>query len=235
MPRSRLRRPARCGRRRARSRSSSWWVPSRDHPAVRRGTAPGRRARWSTPGARRPAWWCRARSRSPARISASTTGSTAEVASSRISTRGRRTQRPGQGDPLALAARQRHAPLADHRVVALRAARATNSSARAIRAAAPISSAPYVRAEADVVGDGLGEEERLLEHHRHRRAQLDRVDVVGVDAADAHRARASGRPGGRAGRTAWSCPSRSSRRWPPPRPARPSKVDVRRAPGRPGS
>ena len=56
----------------------------------------------------------------PARISASTTGSTAAVASSRIKHARPANQRTSQRDALPLPTRERDAALAHHRVVLLR-------------------------------------------------------------------------------------------------------------------
>ena len=119
--------------------------------------------------------------RRPPRISASITGSTAEVASSSTSTRGRAGQRPGQRDTLALTARQRHAPLADDGVDARRAAAPRSGRHGPGRARPARRPSSTVAAHRDVVDDGRREQEALLERERRRGAQL-----VGVDPVDRH-------------------------------------------------
>ena len=89
-------------------------------PAVRPAPRSGRPAPGWSGGARSAAWCGPAISwRRVARISASTRGSTALVASSSSTIRGSVQQRPGQRDPLPLAAGQGQAALADHGVVAV--------------------------------------------------------------------------------------------------------------------
>ena len=82
-------------------------------PAAVEEHAPGRPARWSTPGGRPRAVVVASSSRSPSRISArrrvDRRGGVVEDQHAGLAQQG-----PGQGDPLALAARQGHAALADH-------------------------------------------------------------------------------------------------------------------------
>ena len=110
---------------------------------------------------------------------------------------------------LLLAAGQRDPALADHRVVAFGKS-ATSLSSRATAAAATMRShavsgsstsahlpclpAPAcellrVQAERDVVGQRVGEQERLLRHEADGAAQDAEREVAHVDAVDEHRAR----------------------------------------------
>ena len=95
--------------------------------------------------------------------------------------------RPGDRDALALAARQREALLADHRVVAVgqlddelvRAGGAGRGLDLGVGGVGP--------AVGDVGAHGVGEEERVLEHDADLRAQRVERDVAHVDAVDADR------------------------------------------------
>ena len=70
------------------------------------------------------------------------------------------------GDPLALAARQRVAALADHGVVAVRQpADEVVGVGRARRRRPPAPMRGVRQAVADVVGDGAVEQVRVLQHH----------------------------------------------------------------------
>ncbi len=93
-------------------------------------------------------------------------------------------QRPGDGQPLALAARQRDAALADDRAVVLRKAEHVVVQLR--RFARPLDArlvGPGI-AVGDVVLERGGEQEGVLLHHRDRpaqRLQRDAADVLAVD------------------------------------------------------
>ena len=63
------------------------------------------------------------------------------------------------------------------------------SSASAARAAAPDVGDGGIRPPVgDVGGDGVGEQESLLEHHTHRAAQVGQPEAADVDAGQADRA-----------------------------------------------
>ena len=95
--------------------------------------------------------------------SISDSASSDDVASSRIRIGESRRMRPGNRQPLPLAARQPLAALADHRVVAVGRAPTMNSCACAARAAASISARRRGRpAVGDVGGDRVVEQHRLL-------------------------------------------------------------------------
>ena len=127
--------------------------------------------------------------RSVAWISSSTRESTDEVASSSSRIFGSESSAPRERDALALAAREREALLADHGVVAVgqpqdelvRFGRARRGLDLLARRVGP--------AEADVGGDRVGEEERVLEHHADVAAQRVEVNVANVDAVDRDPAR----------------------------------------------
>ena len=101
-------------------------------------------------------------------------------------------ERPSERDPLALTARERHTPLAGDGVEALREGEHERLGPSDPGRRRDVLGGVGL-AHGDVLDDGVGEEERLLEHHADRGAQLGGLDVVGVDTADADRA------GGRVG------------------------------------
>ena len=94
-------------------------------------------------------------------------------------------QGPGQGDALALPAREGHAPLADHGVPALGE---LVDEARRLGDGGGVGDhgGIGVAVEVDVVDEPVGEEERLLEHERHRGPQLGRIGLGHVHAPDPH-------------------------------------------------
>ena len=129
-------------------------------------------------------------------------------------------QRPGEGEPLALAAGEGDPTLPDDGVPAL------GQSFDEVLGVGDRGRRPQCLvvdglAEGDVLADAVGEEERLLEHERHRGPHVVGVQVAQVDAAQVAPTRNPGRPGGAAARTARTCPLRWPRRGrPPPRRAR---------------
>ena len=127
---------------------------------------------------RRSVWW----------ISASTPASTDDVASSSSRIRGIAQQRPGERDALALAAREREPLLADDGVVAV--GQADHELVRLDRARRgfDVGVVGIGPGERDVVADGVGEEERVLEHDADLLAQRRERDVADVDVVDADRA-----------------------------------------------
>ena len=103
--------------------------------------------------------------------------STAESASSRTRMSRVDGERARDRHALLLAARQRDAALADHRVVAVREVREVVAEPRRRSAAWATRSRVSARApfraqpERDVAADRLGEEERLLRHHADARRE----------------------------------------------------------------
>src|SRR5690606_38019599 len=97
-------------------------------------------------------------------------------------------QRPGDAGALLLPARQRYAPLADHRFVAV--GKAHDVVVQLGLFGRLLDLLPReVAAEADVFGDGGGEEEVVLGRVadlRAQRLQRDAADVVAVDENGAH-------------------------------------------------
>ena len=125
-------------------------------------------------------------------------------------------QRPREREQLALAGRQLHAALADLRVVAVLERLDERVGADRAGRGADLVVGRVRAAERDVLADRAAEQERLLGHDPHLRAQRLGGDVAQVVAVDQHRARRSGR---RSARRAWrtsTCRRRSRR------PARPS-------------
>ena len=114
---------------------------------------------------------------------ASTSGSTADVASSRTSSRGRRTSARASESALALAARQRRAPLAEPGVEAVRQ-RGHEPVGLGDAQRLPHLGVGDVGAEGDVAADGVVEEERRLRHERDVLGQLAGSEVAQVDAVD---------------------------------------------------
>src|SRR5690606_37896839 len=97
-------------------------------------------------------------------------------------------QRAGDGDALALAARQPRAAFAHRRVHALRQARGNLVHARFARGLQDIVIIAARPAAADVVGNGAGKEIRVLEYLADVPGQLRAGDLPHVDAADVHAA-----------------------------------------------
>ena len=101
---------------------------------------------------------------------------------------GIREQRARERDPLALAAREREALLADDRVVAVRQLHDELVRLRGTRRGLDLRRGRVGPAERDVGGDRVGEEERVLEHHADAAAQRLERRVAHVDAVDRDRA-----------------------------------------------
>ena len=101
-------------------------------------------------------------------------------------------QRAGERHALALAARERQAPLADAGVVALGQVVDEPVGLRGGRGGADLLLGGVRAAVGDVGPHGVGEEERLLEHHADRAAQGVEAQLAHVDGlarrADAQRA-----------------------------------------------
>ena len=116
---------------------------------------------------------------------ASVVGSRLDVASSRSSTLGRSSEGPGEGDALALAAREADAPLADH---GLEAVRQLGQERRHLGQVERPSAAPRpgVAADVDVVAQRVGEEEGLLEDERRVRRRRRHLAGVGHEQAGEH-------------------------------------------------
>ncbi len=92
-------------------------------------------------------------------------------------------------DPLPLAARERDAALADHRLVALRQPLDELVRLREPRDALDLGVAHLRAAERDVLAHGRREEERILRDDADLAAQRGERDVAHVDAVDEHAAR----------------------------------------------
>ncbi len=125
--------------------------------------------------ARRVAW-----------MAASVAGSTALVASSRISSRGSVSRALANASRCRWPPESVEATLADHGVVAVR--QASDELVRLGGAGgSPDLLARRVRpAVGDVLGDPGREQERLFEHHPHRGPQVHQRQLPDVDAADRH-------------------------------------------------
>ena len=95
-------------------------------------------------------------------------------------------QCPGQGQALPLPTGQGQAPLADHRVVPVGQRLDEVGRLRAHRRRPDLGVGGVRAAVADVRGDGVGEQERLLEHHADRAAQVLHRQVTDVQPADPH-------------------------------------------------
>lgn len=96
----------------------------------------------------------------------------------------------GDRDALALAAGQAVAALPDQRVVAVRQSADEVVGAGGLGGGGDVGIAGVGAAESDVVGDGAGEQEHVLEHHGEAGVKVLRAHVADVDTADAHRAAA---------------------------------------------
>ena len=93
-------------------------------------------------------------------------------------------QCPGERDPLSLPAGEGQALLPHDRVVAVRQLADEAVGLRRPRRGHDLLARRLRPAEADVRGDGVGEQERVLEHHADRRAERregEGADVVPVE------------------------------------------------------
>ena len=122
-------------------------------------------------------------------IRASFSESRWEVASSRIDDRRVLQQQPGDGQPLLLAAREAVAPLADHGVVAV-----GQGGDDVVDAGRPAGGDDLVvggvgPGVAQVGGDRVVEQVRVLAHDADGAAQAVQRQVAHVVAVDAHGAR----------------------------------------------
>ena len=95
-------------------------------------------------------------------------------------------------DALALAARQRHAALADRRVVALRQALDELVGKRLLGRAPHVGVGRLRPAEPDVVGGGRTEHDGILRHQRDAPAQLHRVGIRDAHAVERNHAARDG-------------------------------------------
>ena len=172
------------------------------------------------PGSTRP----RRPSRSPARIAASTRGSTRAGRVVEHQQPGPAGQRPGQGEPLPLAAGQRGAALAD-RVSSPSGSAATNPSAWASRSAAQHrSSSTPARSERRCCRARCRRRRTApAAPARPCRPAPAAVSSRSVDAVEQRPRRRPGRPAGRPARRSSTCRSRSGR------PARPCGRPARRS------
>ena len=127
---------------------------------------------------------------------------------------GSRAKRARDARALALAARERHAPLADELVDAVGEARRPRSvmPARSISARTCSSSSSRSAPKRMFSMVGLGEQEAVLGHVAQRAAQVGQGRSRTGTRRGGSRPRA--RTSGRAGSGASSCPSRSDRRRP---------------------
>ncbi len=118
-------------------------------------------------------------------MASSVLASMADVASSSTSTFGLAKRGPGQGDALALAARECEPALADHGVVAVGELLDEAVGVGERRGPPHLRVGGVGASEGDVVADRGGEEEALLEHDADgaaHRVDLERTDVVAVEA-----------------------------------------------------
>ena len=98
-------------------------------------------------------------------------------------------ERTRDRDPLALAARECDAALADHGVVSVRERRDEVVRLREARRTFDLLVGRLRAAEGDVLADGRGEEERVLRDHADLTAQRCECHLAHVDTVDRHRAR----------------------------------------------
>ena len=126
----------------------------------------------------------------------------------------RRIPQQGAGDrqPLALAARQHDAALADHRLVALRQGR--DELVRIGVASRRLELVPIGigLAEPQILFDRAVEQIGVLVHHGDHPAHRLGIERPQIAPADQHRSRLAGRTGAAAGARPRICPSRSGRR-----------------------
>ena len=125
-------------------------------------------------------------SRNAARISCSFVGSTDDVASSRISTRGSASTAARDRDALALPARQRVAVFTDHRLVAVGQRLDEVGGARERGGAANLIEVGFGVGERDVLAHAVAEQERVFEHDADRAANVAELEVAHVDAVEQH-------------------------------------------------
>ena len=97
--------------------------------------------------------------------------------------------RARDGDALALAAGQRHAALADRRVVALRQQADEARGGRVLGGALDLRVGGVGPAEADVVAHAHGEDRGVLRHQRDVTAKLGRIGIGQPHAVERHGAR----------------------------------------------
>ena len=140
-------------------------------------------------------------------------------------------ERAGDGDALALAAREVGAALLDHRVVALRQLGDELVGARRACAIAITWARGMAGfAEGDVVVDGAVEQQVLLQHDADVAAQPGRIDLGEVGAVEQDLPFARACRGAGAAWSASTCPSPTGRRCRSTSPGRIVQRDVLRAP-----
>ena len=128
-------------------------------------------------------------------------------------------QGPGQREPLALSAGQGQPAFADHRAVAV------GQRLDELRRLGRLGGGPDVlvggvrAAVGDVGGDAVGEQERLLEHHPDRGAQVGHGQVAHVDPTHLDGAVPAGRRTAAAAATRSTCRTRTRRPGPRSSPA----------------
>ena len=115
------------------------------------------------------------------------------VASSKMSSAGLRKQRPGDRQPLPLAAGEIGPAFAEHRFVALGQAGDELLQAGGAGRGDDVVQLRLGRAQGDVLPQRAVEDERLLRHDADAAAEAGQVEVAQVDAVDEHLALASGR------------------------------------------
>ena len=121
-------------------------------------------------------------------------------------------QRPGEGDDLPLAGRERRCRARRPRCRAPRAAPRSAARRRPSRSASMISSRDRAGPpERDVVGDRAAEQEALLRHDPEPAAERLRVELADVDPVDQDPTRAAGRRSGRRASPGSTCRRRSRR------------------------
>ena len=91
-------------------------------------------------------------------------------------------------DPLPLAAREREAALAEHRLVAVGQASDERGRACQLGGALDVLVARVGPADADVLAHALAEQERLLEDERDRAADVGEPQLAQVEAVEQHAA-----------------------------------------------
>ncbi len=109
------------------------------------------------------------------------------MASSSSRIRGSTRQRAGDGHALALAARQGHAPLADHGVVAVGQGGDELVGLGGARRRLDLVLGGVRPAEGDVLADGAPEQHGLLKHDTDVGPQALQAYIAHIGAVDAHR------------------------------------------------
>ena len=138
---------------------------------------------------------------------------------------------PGDGDALALAARQREAPLADLGAVALGQRRDELVGAGEAGRPLDVDLVGVGVGEGDVGGDRVAEQERVLEHEADGPAQLEQRHVPHVDAVEARPGRRRRRRSGAAGGRRSTCPLPVAPTRATDSPGAMPQVEAGRAPG----